>query len=137
MIKLEPYLNFEGNCMEAFEFYKSVFGGEFTGITRYKDAPNMNFGDQDKERLMHIALPVGDTLLMGGDAPSTMKLEKGNNLHLTLAPDTEREARRLFDALSAGGSQVMPLAKTFWAELFGMCTDKFGVNWIVNYGWSE
>lgn len=134
MFKVEPYLNFEGNCLEAFEFYKSVFGGEFTFIMKFKETPNMKFDERDKDRITHMNLPVGNIMLMGSDVPHDMTLKAGDNITLSISMDNIGEAKRIFKELSAGGKVIMPLEKTFWAELFGMFTDKFGITWMINGG---
>lgn len=140
MAKLNPYLNFNGNTEEAFLFYKSVFGGDFTNLQRFKDVPGLpgleNLSAQDKEKLMHVALPIGkDSILMGTDVLEAMGHSKvsGNNFSLSLTVESEEEGRRLFEGLSQGGTVMMPLSPTFWAALFGMVTDKFGMKWMVNY----
>lgn len=134
MFKVEPYLNFEGNCLEAFEFYKSVFGGEFSFVMKFKEAPDMKVDDRDKDRIMHMNLPVGNIVLMGSDVPHDMSLKAGNNVTLSISLDDIGEAKRIFRELSVGGKVTMPLEKTFWAEQFGMFTDKFGINWMINGG---
>lgn len=137
MIKLNPYLTFVDNCEEAFNFYKSVFGGEFTYVGRFKDSPPEYAGDPaDGEKIMHISLPLGEgTMLMGSDTPASMAANHtpGTNITLTLSPDSEEETNRLFNQLSGGGIVTMPLDKTFWGSYFGMVTDKFGINWMLDY----
>jgi PhnB protein len=141
MATLNPYLNFDGKTEEAFNFYKSVFGGEFTTFQRIKEIPG---GDQyspaEQNRVMHVSLPIGkESILMGSDTMPSMghALNQGNNVHMAISPDNEQEAKRLFDGLSAGGNVVMPLEKTFWGALFGMFSDKFGVLWMVNYDYNK
>jgi PhnB protein len=137
MIAVNPYLNFPGTTEEAFNFYKSVFGGEFINVQRFKDTPEADkipAGEADK--LMHIALPVGpNTILMGTDALESMgqKLSFGNNMHLTLGVSTKEEADRLFAGLSAGGKITVPMSDMFWGAYFGMFTDKYGVQWMISY----
>ncbi|WP_316828862.1 VOC family protein [Pedobacter miscanthi] len=135
MATLNTYLNFNGNTEEAFNFYKSVFGGEFLVVQRYKDSPGcdgMSVGDQEK--LMHIALPVGGNILMGTDITDPMPASTfGTGISLSVDAQSEEEAKQLFDDLSAGGTVTMALEKTFWNALFGMATDKFGIQWMVNY----
>jgi PhnB protein len=140
MARVSTYLNFPRNTEEVFTFYKSVFGGEFaTPIHRFsevppkKDAPPMS--DADKNLIMHIELPIlGGHVLMGTDAPESMgfTVTKGNNIYISLEPDTRDEAKRIFDGLSAGGKIEMPLADMFWGDYFGSFTDKFGVGWMIN-----
>ena len=136
MATLNPYLNFMGNTEEAFNFYKTVFGGEFTVLQRMKDAPQSDkLPAEDKNKIMHVALPVGNNTLMGTDLIESMghKLQQGNHISLSLSPESEAETEKLFKALSAGGKVDMPLEKAFWGAYFGMCTDKFGIQWMVNY----
>jgi len=141
MATLNPYLNFKGNTEEAFNFYKSVFGGEFITIQRFKDTPEgPKFSAADQEKIMHIALPIGNgNILMATDAVESMgqKLEVGNNVHLSLSTESEEETKRIFNAISADGKITIPLDKMFWGAYFGMCTDKFGVQWMVNYDYSR
>jgi PhnB protein len=140
MAKVSTYLNFPGNTEEAFNFYKSVFGGEFMGgIHRFSSIPPQEgappMAEEDKNLIMHVALPIlGGHLLMGTDAPESMgfKVNFGNNSYISLHPDTREEARRLFGALSAGGKVESELQDMFWGDYFGSFTDKFGVNWMVN-----
>lgn len=139
MKAINPYLNFNGNTEDAFLFYKSIFGGEFTSFQRFKTVPGLpgleKMSEADQNKLMHVSLPIGkNNELMGTDILESLGHEKvsGNNISLSLHPDTADEAHRIFEALSAGGKVVMPLEKTFWASLFGMVTDKFGIQWMVN-----
>lgn len=141
MARVSTYLNFSNNTEEAFNFYKSVFGGEFSGggIARFGDIPpsdNMpQLAEKDKNLIMHIELPItGGHVLMGTDAPESMafKINQGNNVHINLEPDTRKETKKLFDALSAGGEISMDLQDMFWGSYYGSCTDKYGVNWMFN-----
>lgn len=136
MTKISPYLNFDGNARQAFEFYKSVFGGEFLDLNIMSEAPGTEqLPDEEKNRIMHISLPIGsNTILMASDIlPSAgYKLTVGNNVHLSLHPETREEADRLFNGLSAGGTVVMPMADQFWGAYFGHLTDAFGVSWMIN-----
>lgn len=135
MIKLEPYVRYNGECERAFNFYKSVLGGEFVYTMRHKDNPEKDkpLAKEDEEKILHIALPIGDSIiLMGADATSDESVNVGDNITLALSVREEEEVRRLFDGLSEGGNVTMPLEKTFWAELYGEFTDKFGINWIVS-----
>jgi PhnB protein len=136
-----PYLNFDGNAEEAFTFYKSVFGGDFAMVLRMQDMgggpPGMPA--HERERIAHIALPLGDgNMLMASDILPSQghTLTVGNNFYITLAPESGEEADRLFERLSAGGRVEMPLQRTQWAEKYGVCADRFGVQWMVNYAGS-
>jgi PhnB protein len=139
MAVLHPYLTFLGNCEEAFNHYKSVFGGEFSYIGRFKDMPpqeGMTMPEGDLEKIMHVSLPLaGGTMLMGSDtggewAPKTII---GNNISVSITAATKEEADHCFSGLSAGGKVTMPMDKTFWGDYFGMCTDKFGINWMISF----
>ncbi len=140
MATVGTYLNFSRNTEEAFNFYKSVFGGEFSGgISRFSDIPPQDdmppMAEEDKNLVMHVSLPIlGGHLLMGSDAPESMgfTVEKGNNVYISLNPDTRIETKRLFDALSAGGKVEMELQDMFWGDYYGSFTDKYGVHWMVN-----
>jgi len=137
-LKVNPYLNFDGNAEQAFNFYKSVFGGEFTaGVMKMGDAPGMDkLSDDEKNRTMHVSLPLGNgQTLMASDTLPSMghKLTQGNNIYLSVHPDTKEEADRLFNALAEGGNVEMPIADQFWGDYFGSLTDKFGTHWMINY----
>jgi PhnB protein len=135
MASLNPYLNFNGKTEEAFNFYKSVFGGEFTNVQRIGDTP---FGQEmptdERKRIMHIALAIGGTVLMGSDILESQghKLSVGNNCHININAASKTEADKIFKGLSAGGNVTMPLENAFWGAYFGMVTDKYGVQWMVN-----
>ena len=138
MKSANPYLNFNGNTEEAFNFYKSVFGGEFLMLVRFKDFPNNGMGaaGADLEKIAHIALPLGGgNMLMATDTIDAFgqKTTMGTNFYITLEPDTAEEAQRVFDQLSAGGRVEMPVQATEWAEKYGICADRFGVQWMVSY----
>lgn len=138
-MKTNPYLNFDGNAREAFEFYKKVFGGEFGSIMTFGDMPSGEGPqptEQEKSLIMHISLPIGDFHLMGSDIAPSMgqKLTVGNNIYINLVPDSKEEGQKLFDALSEDGKVEMPFAKQFWGDYFGSFFDKFGVAWMVNCG---
>ena len=136
MAKMNPYLNFDGKALEAFNFYKSVFGGEFTDVHKIGDAPGCeNLPEEEKNRVMHIALPIDEnTTLMASDIiPSAGHvLKEGNNVHLSLHPETKEEADRLFKGLSEGGKVEMEMQDTFWGAYYGNFRDKYGINWMVN-----
>ncbi len=140
MTTINPYLNFSDDCKEAFDFYRSVFGGEFAMVMRFKDVPpEYQMGDGEAEKIMHIALPIGPgTILMGSDTPAAMgPVNNGNNFFISISADSEAEATRLFNGLSAGGQANMPLDKAFWGAYFGMLTDKFGIQWMVSYDYNQ
>ena len=140
MIKINPYLNFAGTTEEAFQFYKSVFGGEFSLLMRFKETPDGGKAPEaDREKIMHVSLPVGNVVLMATDMLESMgqKLVAGNNFSLMISTESEEEADQLFQKLSAGGTIGMPLEKTFWGAYFGTCTDKFGMQWMVSYEYKK
>lgn len=139
MTSVNVYLNFPGNCEEAFHFYQSVFGGEFSFVGRFSDMPpsaENPVSEEDAKKIMHISLPISkETCIMGSDtggewAPS---YKVGNNFSISINTDSKSEADRLFNGLSAGGNVTMPLDSTFWGDYFGMFTDRFGVNWMVSF----
>jgi PhnB protein len=141
MAGVSTYLNFARNTEEAFNFYKSVFGTEFDGeIMRFSSVPPQDgqppMSEEDKNLVMHVSLPIlGGHRLMGTDAPESLgfTLTEGNNVYISLAPDSREEADRLFAALSAGGNVEMPMGDQFWGDYFGSFTDKFGIHWMVNH----
>lgn len=141
MKTVNPYLTFNGNCEEAFNYYKSVFGGEFPYVGRFKDMPaGSPVPEELREKIMHISLPIGkETTLMGADASEVFGPlpSFGDNISLMVNTDSEVEAQRIFSALSDGGKITMPLEKTFWNALFGMCTDQFGIGWMVSFDYSD
>jgi PhnB protein len=142
MARVSTYLNFSRNTEEAFNFYRSVFGGEFAGggIMRFGDIPPVEgaprISDEDKNLVMHIELKIpGGHLLMGTDAPASMgfNLNFGNNIYVNLEPDSRQETQKLFKALSEGGKVTMDLQDMFWGGYYGSCTDKYGVQWMFNF----
>ncbi len=139
MARINPYLNFNGNTEEAFNFYKSVFGGEFATVMRFGETPGcdeMPIAEGDKNKIMHIALPIGeDNVLMATDALESMgqTLSEGNNFSISISTDSREETDRVFNALADGGKIEMPLGDTFWGAYFGMFQDKFGIRWMINY----
>lgn len=141
MAHTSTYLNFERSTEEAFNFYKSVFGTEFVGeIMRHGDVPvpegQPGPSDEDKQLVMNVQLPIlGGHLLMGTDAPESImgkELTQGDNVYISLHPDTRSEADTLFAGLSAGGHVDIPMQDMFWGDYYGSFTDKFGVRWMVN-----
>lgn len=140
MARVNVYLTFNGNCEEAFSFYKSVFGGEFPYIGRFGDMPPGAEGKQmseaDAHKIMHVSLPISrETVLMGSDTGGewASHFRQGNNISVSVSAGDKEEADRLFNGLCAGGQVTMPMDNTFWGAYFGMCTDKFGIHWMVNY----
>ncbi len=130
-MQINPYLNFNGNCEEAFNFYARCLGGKVGTLFRYGGTPMA--GDVPPEmsdKVMHATMTFGDQVLMGGDPPGPYEAPKGFSLAIHLT--SEKEAERIFSELAAGGSIVMPLEKTFWAARFGMLVDRFGVPWMIN-----
>jgi PhnB protein len=146
MATINPYLNFNGNTEEAFNFYKSVFGGEFATLMRFEDFPQtevcdgVKIAENELEKIMHIALPIGNgNVLMATDGLESMgqKFTEGNNFSISIGADSKEEAETLFNGLSQGGKVEMPLGDTFWGSYFGMLQDKFGVSWMVNYDYKS
>lgn len=139
--KINTYLNFPGNTEEAFNFYKSVFGGEFSSVVRFKDMPmeGVKIPKGDENKIMHIGLPIGNDILMATDAPESMgfKVNFGNNSYISIHPDSKEEADRIFKALSEGGKIEMPIADQPWGDYWGSLKDKFGVLWMVNYSYQK
>lgn len=135
-MKVHPYLNFDGQAEAAFNFYKSVFGGEFTANMKMTEAPDGDkLSPEEQNRTMHISLPIdGETILMASDiVPSAgHHLIEGNNMYISLSPDTKEEADRLFNGLSKDGEIEMPIEDQFWGDYFGSFIDKFGIRWMVN-----
>src|SRR5690554_4759157 len=138
MATVNTYLNFNGNCEAAFNFYKSVFGGEYSYIGRFGDMPeseDYKVSEADKTKIMHVGLPIGSTMLFGSDIGQewASKFVEGNNFAVSINVESKEEADRLFSGLSDGGTVTMPMASTFWGAYFGMFTDRFSINWMINY----
>ena len=139
MTTVNVYLTFKGNCEEAFNFYKSVFGGEFPYVGRFKEMPPMDgcsVPEEDLEKIMHMSLPISaETMIMGSDSSEAFGQVTtiGNNFSISITTDSKEEADRLFNGLSEGGKVTMPMDVTFWGDYFGMFTDKFNINWIISY----
>lgn len=137
MPKANIYLYFDGNAEEAFNFYKSVLGGEFAMLQRFGEAPEADkMPDGARNKIMHIALPLAsDNVLMASDNPEGMgePFKVGTNFSISLSTDSRAETDRLFTGLSAGGTVEMPVQETFWGAYFGMLIDSFGVQWMVGY----
>lgn len=138
MRTMHPYLNFDGQAEEAFNFYKSVLGGEFISFQRMSDAPDSErFQENEKDRVMHVALPVNEhTILMASDCVRSAgnALKQGNNMYVHLAAESREDADRLFQGLSAGGTIEMPMEDMFWGDYFGSFKDRFGIHWMINFG---
>lgn len=138
MTTINPYLTFKGTCEEAFNLYKSVFGGEFPHVARFKDMPEnpeCPVPESGMEKIMHISLPISkETVLMGSDTMEGFgpPIEAGNNFAISVNTDSVEEVDRIFNALAESGKVHMPLDKTFWGAYFGMLTDKFGIHWMVD-----
>lgn len=136
---INPYLNFPGNCEEAFNHYKSVFGGEFSYVGRYSEMPpdpNNPLPEKDKNLIMHISLPISNgNVLMGSDSGGewAQHLSMGNNISISINASSKEEADRIFNALADGGEVTMPMDNTFWGDYFGMCKDRFGINWMMSF----
>jgi PhnB protein len=141
MATINPYLNFPGTTEEAFNFYKSVFGTEFIMLQRFKETPEGNkLPANEQDKIMHVALPIGSgNMLMATDTLESMgqKLTAGNNVHISINTESQEEADRLFERLSAGGQVTMPLENMFWGDYFGMLIDKFGIQWMVSYHYKQ
>lgn len=140
MRTINPYLTFAGNCEEAFNFYQSVFEGEFTYVGRFKDMPPQEgmppAPEVEGNKIMHISLPISkETVLMGSDSSEAFgqATTVGNNFSISINADSKEEAEKLFNGLSQEGKITMPLQQTFWGAYFGMFTDKFGIQWMVNH----
>ncbi len=138
MAQINPYIHFNGNAEEAFNFYKSSFGGEFSMIARFKDFPNPENPMSEKEanKIMHIALPIGkSSVLMGSDTPEFMgkQNENENRSKISISAGSKEEADKLFNGLSAGGKVEMPIADSPWGSYFGMFRDKYGIEWMVDF----
>jgi PhnB protein len=138
MLSINPYLNFAGNTEDAFKFYKSVFGGDFSAVMRFKDSPDTasRIPEKEKNMLMHIALPVGKwNALMATDAVASMghTFVVGDNIQLALEAETKEEAQKVFQGLSSGGTVKLPMRDMSWGAYFGMLKDKFGIHWMVSY----
>ena len=139
-MRIDTYLTFKGNCREAFEFYRSCFEGTYQSFNTFAEGPaDMNISEEQKDLIMHVSLPIGASVLMGSDSvdgfgPTTVI---GNNFSLSIQPESRAEADDIFGKLSDGGSVKMPIQETFWGAYFGALTDRFGVNWQVNYDLSD
>lgn len=137
MANINPHINFNGNAEEAFLFYKSVFGGEFSSIVRFKELSSPDFPVPEKEadKIMHIALPIGNSILMANDVPEIMGRtnENENRSKIVISAESKEEADKLFNGLSVGGQIEMPMDNSPWGSYFGMFRDKYGIEWMVEY----
>ncbi|MFD2601935.1 VOC family protein [Flavobacterium suzhouense] len=135
MNSLNPYLNFNGNTEEVFNFYKSVFGGEFAMVMRFGDTPGCeNMPETEKNGIMHIALPIGSNVLMGTDVPKSMEqVTAGTNMSISVNVSSREEADRVYNGLSAGGKATMPMNDMFWGDYYGMLTDRYQIQWMISY----
>lgn len=138
MPTINPHINFNGNAEEAFTFYKSVFGGEFAKVVRFKDLPNAGFpiAEKEKNKIMHIALPIGKSnMLMANDVPEFMGKtnENENRSKIVISAQSKQEADKLFNGLSVGGNVEMPMGDSPWGSYFGMFRDKYGIEWMVDF----
>lgn len=137
MALINPHINFNGNAEEAFNFYKSVFGGEFAVIMRFKDitSPGTTISENEANKIMHIALPIGKNILMGNDVPEVMGRvnENENRSKIAIGAESREEADKLFNGLSAGGNIEVPIADSPWGSYFGMFRDKYGIEWMVDF----
>ena len=141
MALINPHINFNGNAEEAFNFYKSVFGGEFAKIMRFKDlvSPGFTLSESEANKIMHIALPIGNNVLMANDVPEFMGRtnENENRSKISISAESKEEADKLFNGLSEGGQVEMPIADSPWGSYFGMFRDKFGIEWMVDFDHSN
>jgi PhnB protein len=137
MALINPHINFNGNAEEAFIFYKSVFGGEFAKVMRFKDLASAEFpvAENEANKIMHIALPIGKNILMANDVPEIMGKtnENENRSKIAISAESKEEADRLFNGLSAGGQIEMPISDSPWGSYFGMFRDKYGIEWMVDF----
>ena len=138
MAQISPYIHFNGNAEEAFGFYKSVFGGEFSSIMRFNSLPEPQpaFSEQEATKIMHIALPIGaSNVLMGSDVPEFMGKvnESENRSKISITAESKEEVHRIFEGLSAGGNVEVPLDESPWGSYFAMFRDKYGIEWMMNY----
>jgi PhnB protein len=137
MALINPYINFNGNAEEAFTFYKSVFGGEFAKIVRFNElsSPEFQVSEKEANKIMHIALPIGNNTLMANDVPEILGRvnENENRSKISISTESREEADKLFNGLSAGGEIEMPISDSPWGSYFGMFRDKYGIEWTVEF----
>jgi len=132
---LNTYLTFNGNCREAFDFYRAVFGGEFAVFQTFGDGPSdMQVPEAIRSHVMHVSLPIGESMLMGSDnGPGMPTVAIGANFSISVAPDSKARCDELFAGISEGGEVSMPMQDMFWGAYFGTCRDRFGVQWMFNF----
>lgn len=138
MATINPYINFNGNAEEAFNFYKSVFGGEFSSVVHFKDleSPGFHVSEEDADKIMRIVLPIGGSTLIANDVPAAIGQvsENENRSKISVDAESREEAERIFTGLSEGGEVEMPMDKSPWGTYFGMFRDKYGIEWTVEFG---
>jgi PhnB protein len=132
-MKLNTYLNFHGNCEEAFAFYAKNLGGKVLFSQRWRESPmSKDVSAETQDKIIHSTIEIGDTVLMGSDDMRPQEKKPASGYAITISTDSPDEAERLFNILAEGGTVGMPLAQTFWAVRFGMLTDRFGIPWMIN-----
>ena len=134
-MSISIYLHFNGNCREVFEFYRSIFGGDFEMISTFRDGPSdMGIPEEELDQVMHVSYPIGSSVLMGSDVPIQFAppVKQGSNFSVSYTPSSREEADMLFTKLSEGGQVTMPMEDQFWGDYFGSCVDKFGISWQIN-----
>ncbi len=137
---VETYLTFEGNCREVFEFYREVFGGEFSFVLTFAEGPpDLNIPEDEKDRIMHMSLPIGASVLMGSDTSRAFgpPPKMGDNFSLSVSVDSREQADALFAKLSDGGSDLIPMQDQFWGSYFGRLTDRYGIGWMIGFDTAE
>lgn len=140
MATVNPYIIYKDKCEEAFQLYKSIFGGEFSMFSRFSEMPprdGVNLSPEDGKLIMHVELRISEeTILMGSDAggEGAPEILTGNNISISISADNREQADHFFNSLSKGGKVNMPMENTFWGSYFGMCSDKFGINWMISSG---
>lgn len=137
MAQINPHINFNGNAEEAFNFYKSLFGGEFLTVVRFKDmsGPGFQIAEKEANKIMHIALPIGNSILMANDVPEILGRtnENENRSKIVISAESKKEADKLFNGLSEGGQIEMTIGDSPWGTYFGMFRDKYGIEWMVDF----
>lgn len=137
---LSTYLTFDGNCRDAFDFYREVFGGDFAVLSTFADGPDdIGVPEAEMDRVMHVSMPIGSSVLMGSDTSTTHgpPFSAGNNFSISVTAESVAHCDELFGKLSENGTIGMPMQQTFWGDYFGQCTDKFGINWMISFSTAE